>query len=157
MELATILRFASEFALVLITFGVLLTWTIFVGRQSLINMLVGSFLGLLFSLLVPTFTLPSISASIQIVIVFLIGSVVSTMIIRKVMPLEFLDSRFGQLPRKILLAGTGTCYVLGIMFVVLPLDPLISTYAPVEGIFNNQALLPGWILLSLLGIRLQNT
>ncbi|MEZ4195535.1 MAG: hypothetical protein R3B53_04070 [Candidatus Paceibacterota bacterium] len=106
MDFTVIFHYVTEFAYVLIIFGTLLIWAIWVGRQSLINIVCSVYVTTLlfshfnlFEALVSDLGKPLIISGAKIG-TFIVISVLITKIFKKIMPREYAENKFESLGKK---------------------------------------------------------
>lgn len=143
MDTEVILKFLYEFAFTLSIFITGLGWAFFVGRQSLINILISSYIALVFFSDFPfNDFLLSISESPMVnsilpIILFSVFVLLLHFIIKRLMPLEFLDGKFENLGKKLVLALGVTIFYSGLSFNIVPIHEILSLDASVQSLFTT--------------------
>ncbi len=161
MDLVTVLKFTYDFAFFLTLFAVALAWCLFIGRQSLINVLVGSFIALLLFIQFPfQDRLLQIADSTLIKALLTVGLyvllvIICTYIIRKVMPLEFYEGKFENISKKILLASGVTILYSLICFAILPIQDIITIETPLQTFLSTSSYYYYLLVLPLATLPLQ--
>ncbi len=143
MELETVLKFAYDFAFFLSLFAVALAWCLFIGRQSLINVLVGSFVALIFFLQFPfqdrllQVADSTLIKSLLTVVLYILFVLICTYIIRKVMPLEFYEGKFENMGKKVFLASSITLLYSVLCFSILPVLSIVAIETPLRSLLTE--------------------
>lgn len=146
---------ASELTYLLAVFGVFLVLALSLGRQAVINVIVGLYLGLLITLEFPytDFLASRIESATLLAIaklsLFTFCTTLATVIIVRVMPDEFREKRFESLPKKLLLAGAATVLVMVFSFHGLPVTELLTPGTPIQSLFAPEQYFFWWLILPL--------
>ena len=155
MDSTTVLHFLSESAYLLIVFGVFLTLGLFKGRQMLINIICGLYFALLISIQFPyydillsDFTQSSVIAGVKLSF-FIIITILSTLLFKRIMPEEYREGKFEGFPKKVMLAIGATVLVLSFSFNVLPVTEFLTPGTPIQSLFAPKEFFFGWLLLPL--------
>lgn len=146
MEWGIVLLVLYESAFVIGIFFLSLLYTIVRGRQQIINLIFGLYFGLLFTYVAPFSYENDISNLWISTIIFLIATVVSTMVVSRLMPEPFREKRFESLGKKLFLAFAATLIVTLFSFQVVPLHEIFNTSSPVRNIFANEATFFWWLI-----------
>lgn len=155
MDWNYVLNILSELAYLLIVFGVFLTFSIFKGRQAIMNIIVGLYLALLISLEFPFYDqmLAGIESNQSIasakLIFFAVISTLATMLFFRIMPDEFRENKFESVGRKALLAACATILVMIFSFHVLPVTEFLTPGTPIQSLFAPADYFFWWLLLPL--------
>ena len=155
MDSTTVLHFLSESAYLLIVFAVFLTLGLFKGRQMLINIICGLYFALLISIQFPyydillsDFTQSSVIAGVKLSF-FIIVTILSTLLFKRIMPEEYREGKFEGFPKKVMLAIGATVLVLSFSFNVLPVTEFLTPGTPIQSLFAPKEFFFGWLLLPL--------
>lgn len=149
MDTSTVVQFLTEMAFILSVFGVMLAVAFFKGKQAIINVILGLYLGLFFAIEFPYYDAVNGSASGEAVYkigVFVFFTAVATWLFARLMPREFSEGFFEGFFMKMLFAAAATVLVMSFSFHALPVTELIdpgpiqTLFAPEEGFFY-------WLLL----------
>lgn len=155
MEIDVLLSFLRGWAFVLITFGLALGFAMFKGRQNLINLLAGLYLGLLLYLVFPfqdqvTDSLGDGEAEAgALIAIFVIFSGLGTWLFARLMPREYFESAFETIGKKLLLSAAATVLVLTLSYHYLPVSDLIDLGSPLPSVLLADNLAFLWLLLPL--------
>lgn len=155
MDWSFILNILSEFAFLLIVFGVMFFYSIFKGRQAIINLIFGLYLALLISLEFPYYSklLGSISStqSIAIAKLALFGffTLITTWLFSRIMPDEFQEKKTETMGKKFILAAGGTILVMIFSFHTLPVTEFLTPGTPIQSLFAPEGYFFWWLLLPL--------
>ena len=151
MDSATILGVLQESIFVIAVFGGFLTYAIIRGRHSLINLIVGLYFALLISLEFPYYDaiLGGASAESEAVlriVVFGIFTVISTVILGRLLHQGDYDRGFTGLHRKLIYALAATVLVLTYSFHALPVTELIDP-GPIQSLFASESSFFFWLFV----------
>lgn len=156
MDLTTVFHFVTEFAYILIIFGISLVWAIFVGRQSLINIICGVYVSALlltnfsiFNTLVNDLEKPLVIAGTKIAI-FIIMTIVIGKLFKKLMPREFAENKFEGFGKKLMLALAATVLFTAVSLTLLPVTDLITPNTFLLETFADPKLFFWWLLAPLI-------
>ncbi|OGG86117.1 hypothetical protein A2392_01495 [Candidatus Kaiserbacteria bacterium RIFOXYB1_FULL_46_14] len=125
------------------------------GRQALINVMMGAYLGLFLYTNFPyletlTENAAGKSASAAIALVVFVGfTIISALLFSRLMPREYLESAFETIGKKLLLAGLFTVLVLTLSTHFLPVDAVIPTGTPLPEFLLSEKLAFLWLILPL--------
>ncbi len=154
MDWTSILEILSEFAYLLIVFGIMWFIAVFRGRQAIINLIFGLYLALLISIEFPFYdqllgdASGTTAAAIQLVI-FALFTVLATWLFARVMPDEFQENKMETMGKKILLAFSATIVVMIFSFHVLPVTEFLTPGTPIQSIFAPESFFFTWLMLPL--------
>jgi len=152
MDTSQLLSLLQEFVYLFSVFGVCLAYAIFRGRQALINLITGLYFALLISLVFPyysTFIPASSSAhsgAVGKIVLFAIFTLITTILITRLMPEEYREGKFESLGKKIMLAVAGTILIMVFSFHVLPITELITPTSPLSYLFASPDTFFWWLL-----------
>lgn len=152
MDTAYILSFIQELTYLLIVFGVFLLYTIVRGRQSTINLITGLYFALLISLVFPYYdallsAAPSAhSEAIGKLALFLLFTLVATILMARIMPDAFREKKFESFGKKLLLALGGTVLVMAFSFHVLSVTEFLTPGTPIQSLFAAKEWFFWWLL-----------
>ncbi|OGG41859.1 hypothetical protein A2837_01445 [Candidatus Kaiserbacteria bacterium RIFCSPHIGHO2_01_FULL_46_22] len=155
MDLDTILSILNGWFFLLAAFGLGLGLAMAKGRQTLINLIVGAYLGLFLYTNFPyleTLTgnaAGQTAASAISLVVFLGFTIASALLFSHLMPREYLEGAFEAIGKKLLLAGLFTVLVLTLSTHFLPIDAVISTGTPLPEFLLEEKLSFLWLVLPL--------
>lgn len=155
MDWGYILNFIYEIAYFLGVFGLFLMFSIFKGRQSIMNVMVGLYLALLISIEFPGYdklfggleTEQSIAGAKLVFFCFI--TFLTTMLFYRIMPSEFRENRFESMGKKILLATGATIIVMIYSFHVLPVSEFLTPGTPLQLLFGPEVYFFWWLLVPL--------
>ncbi len=152
MDTTALLDFIKEIAYLLIVFGVFLVLALAKGKQSLINVIMGLYLGLLLSLQFPYYDSISGGAgteSITKLIIFGLFVGLATWLFNRLMPREFDEKAFEGFGMKFLFAGAATVLVMAFSYNVLPVTEFLTPGSPIQSLFAPQEYFFWWLILPL--------
>lgn len=151
MDSAAVIQFIVEAAFTLSVFGVLLAIAFFKGKQAIINVILGLYLGLFFSIEFPYYEALASSASAEVIVriaVFLFWTAVSIWLFARLMPREFSEGFFEGFILKFLFALSGTALIMSYSFHALPVTELINP-GPIQNLFASEASFFYWLIVPL--------
>lgn len=148
------LNFVSEIGYMLTVFGIFFFFSIYKGRQSIINVIVGMYFALLISLEFPGYdTLFNIEAGPTAAIAklgfFAFITLITTTLFYRIMPSEFRENKFESLGKKFLLSVAATILVMTFSFHVLPVTDFLATGSPLQSIFGPEIYFFWWLIVPL--------
>lgn len=152
MDTAVFFDFIKEIAYLLIVYGVFLVLAMAKGKQSLINIIMGLYLGLLLSLQFPYYDSISGGAgteSITKLVIFGVFVLISTWLFNRLMPREFDEKAFEGFGMKFLFAGAATVLVMAFSYNVLPVTEFITPGSPIHSLFAPSEYFFWWLILPL--------
>lgn len=152
MDTAFIINFLSEIIYFLVVFGVLFAFSIFKGRQAIINIIVGLYLALLISLEFPYYpqllgSFAPESEAIARLGLFLFFAALTTILCFRIMPDEFREKKLESFGRKLILALAGTIVIMIFSFNVLPVTEFLTPGTPLQSAFAPTEYFFWWLLL----------
>ena len=137
------------------TFGFFIVYATVRGRQAVINLVVGLYFALLISLEFPYYdTLLSHagdahSIAIGKILLFVIFTVLATLLVKRIMPDEFKETKFESFHKKILLSVGGTILIMVFSFHVLPVTEFLTPGTPIQSLFAPNDYFFWWLLAPL--------
>ena len=158
MDTTFFLNFISEIAYFLIVFGVLFAFAIFKGRQAIINIIVALYLALLISIEFPYYdqVLGSITGAMSVsaakLSIFLVFTLLMTILCFRIMPDEFREMKLESLRKKFTYALLATVLVMIFSFNVLPVTEFLTPGTPLQTLFAPQEYFFWWLILPLIGL-----
>lgn len=153
MDLADLLNFLYQFAYFLGVFGLFLVFSIFRGRQSLMNVIIGLYLALLISIQFPNYDqlfsslTTSTSLAIARLVFFAFITLFTTALCYRIMPREFREGRFESLWKKLLLSLGATILIMIFSFQILPVSEFLTTGTPLQNLFAPELFFFWWLLV----------
>lgn len=155
MDTSYVLNFLSEFAYLLVVFGLLLTFSITKGRQAIMNLMIGLYLALLISIEFPGYdrlfssleTGQSLAAGKLLFFFFI--TLFTTALCYRIMPDEFREKKFESIGKKLLLTIGATVLIMAFSFQVLPVTEFMMPGTPIQSLFGPEPYFFWWLLLPL--------
>ena len=153
MELATVFDLIRESFFVLLVFTVFLVYVTTRGRQALINLIFGLYLGLFFTQNAPISiirndgTLESAFVSLVLFVSITVGA---TVVVSRIMPLPFREKKSESLGKKIFLVTAATILVMLYSFHILPIEQLVSIQSPISSIWRQEDAFFWWLVVPFL-------
>lgn len=156
MDTGSVIAALQEFAFVLIAFLGFLFYAVFLGRQAVINLILGLYLALLISLVFPyTDSMAGEGGNAyRLILLFAFFTLIGTLLMRRLMPDEYKEKKFESFHKKIMLALGGTIVVLIFSFNVLPVSEIVSINTPFESLFASKEYFFWWLLVPLIFLYL---
>jgi hypothetical protein len=155
MDWGFIIDFLIEIGYFLLVFGILLGYSIFKGRQGIMNLIMGLYIALLISIEFPyyDFILKGLESQQGIAAMklafFGVATILSTILFFRIMPDEFRENRFESLGKKFLLTCVGTILIMIFSFQVLPVTEFLTPGTPIQSLFAPEAFFFWWLLFPL--------
>lgn len=149
MDVPYILNFLTEVVYLLIVFGVFVFLSLWRGRQAIINITIGLYLALFFTIEFPYLQSPSDTSDslpITTISVFAVIAVITTILCYRIMPDEFNEGRFESLGKKLLLAAGATILVMTFSFHILPVTELLTPGTPIQSLFAPETYFFWWLI-----------
>jgi hypothetical protein len=147
----------QEFAYLLGVFGFFLVYSIVRGRQAVINLVIGLYFALLISLEFPYYKMflgDGEGSAFMKVAIFAVFTVISTLLIARLMPQPYKEKKFESFGKKLLLAIGGTILVMVFSFHVLPVTEFVTPGTPIQAIFAPATYFFWWLLAPLVFLYL---
>lgn len=149
MDFSLITNFIQESLFVIFLASGFLVYVLYRGRQSLINLIFGLYLGLLFVQNAP-FSFRTNTGDITDVYVavalFITVTIASTLVIANLMPDSYREKRFESFGKKLFLVASATILAVLFSFHVVPVHELLSISSPISGMFSNPQYFFWWLL-----------
>ena len=154
MDSTTILGILQESFFVIAVFTGFLTYAIVRGRHSLINLIVGLYFALLISLEFPYYDVILGGASAESeamlrIVVFGIFTIISTIVLGRLLHQGDYDRGFTGFHRKIIYALAATVLVLTYSFHALPVTELIDP-GPIQSLFASESSFFFWLFVPII-------
>jgi hydrogenase-4 membrane subunit HyfE len=152
MDTNIILSTLKELAYLLGVLGFFIVYTTVLGRQALINLMVGLYVALLISLEFPYYeTFLAQANSVQMVaagklIIFTIFTILATLLMSRLMPGAFREKKFESFLKKILLSIGATILIMVYSFQVLPVTEFLTPGTPIQSLFAPTQYFFWWLL-----------
>ena len=152
------LTFLYEFAYFIAVFILFLLYSIFKGRQAIMNVIVGLYLALLISLQFPNYefifsTLESNqSLAAGRLAFFAVVTFLTTALCFRIMPDEFKEHRLESFGKKLLLTASATILVMTFSFNVLPVTEFLVPGTPLQTLFAPEIYFFWWLLVPLVAL-----
>lgn len=149
MDAAVILDFIKEIAFLLIVFGVFIGIAVAKGKQTLINVIMGLYLGLLLSLEFPYYENISGGAGSESIVklsIFVAFTALATWLFNRLMPREFDEKAFQGFGMKFLFASGATILVMAFSFNVLPVTEFLMPGTPIQALFAPSEYFFWWLI-----------
>lgn len=157
MNTGDLLLFIQEFAYLLGVFGFFLVYSIVRGRQAVINLVIGLYFALLISVEFPYYDVilrGQESDALGKVIIFGVFTIISTILITRLMPREYQEKKFESFGKKLLLAASGTILIMVYSFHVLPVTEFVTPGTPIQSVFAPAEYFFWWLLAPLVFLYL---
>lgn len=155
MDTDVIISTLKELVYLFSVFGFFLFYTLIRGRQATINIIVGLYFALLISLEFPyydTFLAGAgggHSAAAGKLILFTVFTILTTILMSRLMPSAFKEKKFESFGKKLLLATAGTILIMVFSFHVLPVTEFLTPGTPIQSLFSPKEWFFWWLLLPL--------
>ncbi len=156
MDIVEIISSLHGWFFLIITFAISSAIVIFRGKQTLINLMMGSYLGTFLYIQFPfkDFFLEAIdsneSESIALLFLFGILTFLSAWLFSRLMRREYFDDVFDSFPKKIILAITATILFTSLSLFYLPVENLIDISKPIPELLLNNDNKFYWLLVPLI-------
>jgi hypothetical protein len=151
MDTTLLISYALQFSLIISSFAVFTLQAIWLGRQSVINVIVGLLLALILYQYIPftDYLLNNLSLSQTFIqfSVFITLAIATTLLTRRIMPSAYHEGHFESFLRKLLLAFAGTIVVSIICFQVLSAESVLIQTSPLIISFLKEAFVFWWLLV----------
>ena len=158
MDTSFFLDFLSEIAYFLIVFGFLFGFSLIKGRQAIINLIFALYLALLVSVEFPYYelVLGSLGGAVSIaaakMFIFLVFTVLATILCFRIMPSEFRESKFDSFTKKMTLSLCATVLVMIFSFHVLPVTEFLTPGTPIQSLFAPAEYFFWWLIFPLIAL-----
>jgi len=160
MDTDVIISTFKELVYLFSVFGFFLFYTLIRGRQATINIIIGLYFALLVSLEFPyydTFLAGASgghSAAAGKLILFAVFTILTTVLMSRLMPSEFREKKFESFGKKLLLATAGTILIMVFSFHVLPVTEFLTPGTPIQALFAPSDYFFWWLMLPLVFLYL---
>jgi hypothetical protein len=158
MDTAFLINFIYEIAYFLIVLGVLFAFSLFKGRQAIINIIFALYLALLISVEFPFYdeVLGSLSGAVSIstakLIIFLVFTALATVLCFRIMPDEFREMKLESFGKKFTLSLCAAVLVMVFSFHVLPVTEFLTPGTPIQSLFAPAEYFFWWLILPLVAL-----
>lgn len=158
MDTAFLINFIYEIAYFLIVLGIIFAFSLFKGRQAIINIIFALYLALLISVEFPFYdeVLGSLSGSVSIstakLIIFLVFTALATVLCFRIMPDEFREMKLESFGKKFTLSLCATVLVMVFSFHVLPVTEFLTPGTPIQSLFAPAEYFFWWLILPLVAL-----
>ena len=158
MDWAFIIDLLIEIGYLLLIFGIMLGYSIFKGRQAIMNLILGLYIALLISIEFPyyDFIFSGLESDQGIAAMklgfFGVATILSTILFFRISPDEFRENKFESLGKKILLAGAATILIMIFSFQVLPVTEFLTPGTPIQSLFAPEQYFFWWLILPLVAL-----
>lgn len=156
MDTGTLITFLQESLFLIVIFSCFLGYAMYKSTQSLINLTLGLYLALLISLEFPYYDIILGSAegnakteSILTVFVFVIFTLLSTILFARLMPTDRSEPAFENFGRKLLFVTGATILIMAFSYHALPVTDLITPGSPINYLFAPENNFFWWLLIPL--------
>lgn len=150
MEWTLIGNLIQESFFLLLVLGGFFWFALYRGRQALINLIFGLYLGLFFTQNAPVAIITddgTLESALLSVALFLAVTVAATVVIARVMPLPYKEKKFESFGKKLFLVLAATILVMLYSFHVLPIDDLVTIDSPLSALWSNANAFFAWLLV----------
>ena len=159
MDTGSVVSFLQESIYLIVVLGIFVVIALAKGKQTLINIILGLYFGLLLTLQFPYFDLIAKSSSaktqsIIMLIVFAAFTFFSFLLFNHLMPREFDEKVFEGFGKKLLFAFGATILVMVFSFHVLPVTEFLSPGTPIQILFSSADYFFWWLLVLLVSLYL---
>jgi branched-subunit amino acid transport protein len=158
MDWGFIFDLMYELSYAIAVFLLFLGVAMFRGRQTIINVIVGMYIGLLLSLQFPytSRTISMLGSSTGEVIgqllLFSGFTVLATVVIAKIMPEEYREKSYESFHKKLLVALVATILVIIYSYHVLPVTEILNPGTPLQSLFASDRYFFWWLLIPLIAL-----
>ncbi len=158
MDVHAILGYLESALLPLVTFFVLLAFAMYRGRRAITSLILGLYFALLISLVFPYHDKIDaafgsfLNKNTVSLLVFTVFTVISALLMDKLLFYRNDESAFQGLHKKMALALLGTILIMSYSFHVLPVTTFINPGAPASMLFAPQEYFFWWLIIPLIGL-----
>ncbi len=158
MDYGSIVAYIQSALVPLITFVVLLMFTMVRGRRAIISLILGLYFALLLSLKFPYYAKFNgvlgnmLSESTISILVFVLFVLLSSLLMNRLLFYRIDEGAFQSFPKKILLALMATILVMTYSYHVLPITNLVNPGEPASMLFSPNGYFFWWLVLPLVGL-----
>lgn len=160
MDTDVIFSTLKELVYLFSVFGFFLFYTLVRGRQATINIIIGLYFALLVSLEFPYYETflagagGSHSEAAGKLILFAVFTILTTVLMSRLMPAEYKEKKFESFGKKILLTTAGTILIMVFSFHVLPITEFLTPGTPIQSLFAPSEYFFWWLMLPLVFLYL---
>ena len=157
MDFAGTITIVQESLYLILVFTACLAYGLVRGRQSLINLILALYLGLLISLEFPYHDkvlaqAGSASSSIVMIVMFAVFTAGAVLLFERLMPRDPLESAFEAFGKKLALALLAAILIMAYSYHALPITDLITPGSPIQTLFGSENYFFWWLLVPLVGL-----
>lgn len=155
MSWTEIVSYVNGATLLFAVFALFLFFSIFKGRQTIINITIGLYLALLISIEFPNkdILLGKFDGGTSLILAkiasFTFISLFTTFLCYRIMPSEFREEKFESIFKKIFLSIGATILTITIIFQFLASNELINSTSSLASTFSSSEIYFWWLLLPL--------
>jgi hypothetical protein len=160
MDVDAIISFLHGWILLLGSFVLALGYSMFKGRQNLINLMMGSYMALLLYHLVPhrDSLLDQLGSdknqAVAAVAIFIALTFLATWLFVRLMPREFLEGAFETMGKKLLLSIAAMVLVMTLITHYLPVAEVVNIGTPLPEALLSEKFAFLWLVLPLVAMFL---
>lgn len=160
MDFGTIVAVLHGWFFLLIAFFLSLALAMVKGRQNLINLIMGLYVGLLLYTLFPYKELflnqvdGDKSKALISIGIFTVLSIFGTWLFGRLMPREYLEGTFETFGKKLILAFVAMVLVMTLSHHYLPVDVILNTGTPLPEYLQSENFSFWWLTLPLVALIL---
>lgn len=158
MDFGTIVGYIQSALVPLITFVVLLIYTVARGRRAITSLILGLYFALLISLEFPYFdkvfsyTNKMVSNSVTTMILFAVFTIICSILMDRLLFYRIDETAFAGFGKKALLALCATILILAFSYHVLPITTLVNPGPSASFLFAPDQYFFGWLVLPLIAL-----
>lgn len=158
MDWGYIVTFLYEFAYFIGVFIVFFLFSLFKGRQAIMNVILGLYLALLIAIQFPNYEYilggleSNQSVAAARLAFFLVVALLTTALCFRIMPDEFREKRFESIGKKLILTVSATILVMTFSFNVLPVTEFLVPGTPLQTLFAPEVYFFWWLLVPLVAL-----
>jgi hypothetical protein len=152
MDTADIIAILQESIFMVVVFVSFLVYSIAVGRQSITNLILGLYFALLISVEFPYYdklfsgTESEKVESVAMLLIFGVLTLLFTILFARLMPREYLEGKFEDFWKKVLLASAATALVMAFSYHALPVTEIITPGSPIAYLFGSESSFFWWLV-----------
>lgn len=145
----------QEFLFVLVVASIFIAIALRKGRQTITNIILGLYIGLLLTLQFPYYDtlLADVSEegsrALFSIVLFAVFTILATWLFARVLPREYSEGMFEAFGSKLVLALAGTILIVLFSHHVLPIQELINITTPLSSVFAKTEYFFWWLLAPL--------
>ncbi len=154
MDVSFLLGMLSESLFLIAVFGVMLLFGMARGTQSIINAILALYIALVITLKFPYFDALLKASSekgnaLIMILFFAAFTVLGTILLRRIIPVEYRETPFAQFGKKIVLALLATALVMAFSYHALPVTDVFTPGSPIQALFAPEERFFWWLLAPL--------